>query len=213
MTALIEIQPMTDVDSFTVVILGTARSGTSLIAGALHHGGVDFGQYIHPIYECQELGNAMEDRNWAELDAIISRKNASPIWGWKRPSIIGHFDRVVPRLRSPVFIVVLRDLAAVALRNRIAYPEASDPNSLLDNMLTNLSIQQATINKAASSKRPMVVLSAEKMFQKPMETVRETAKFLGLDLDLRRAERFLARGNQDYDRMTRNRNAPRLDPK
>lgn len=203
MQNLVEIAPMRGEGVFTAVILGPARSGTSLLAGGLCHGGIDFGANIHPIYECQELPAAMEARRWAEFDAIVARRNAMPVWGWKRPSIINHFAKVAPRLRNPVWLVVARDVAAIAQRNGIAYagrPEAGGP---LPQMLTNLEILRLSLTLPARTGRPMAVVSAEKMFADPAGTVEAVAHWLGLALDGARIARFLARGNADYDRAAR----------
>ena len=72
----------------TLLILGAARSMTSLLAGALHHGGIYFGSNIHPVYECQRLGQAMERMDQTAFSETLRRRNELPLWGWKRPSII-----------------------------------------------------------------------------------------------------------------------------
>lgn len=142
-------------------MLGVARSGTSIVSGALHHLGVFTGDLsTDPVYEDVRLSNAFKTADWGAVDALIHEYNdRHRIWGYKRPNIIqtiqrmdrpgrsarllptgflhprkpwlSNFDRFTERLRNPIFVVTFKDIFAISNRNRI-----SMNFDLLDNMDT-----------------------------------------------------------------------------
>lgn len=102
----------------TVVVLGTGRGGTSVVAGTLRALGVCMGENPHPlkhewspvVYTAEELPDLTATaRNVAFMDA---RHN---LWGWKWPVDIFALDQVLASLRAPGVIVVTRDMLEVAI--------------------------------------------------------------------------------------------------
>lgn len=97
-----------------VVVLGHPRGGTSAIAGILRIAGVDMGEDISEITHEDLVMRGLEgDR----LAAEIRRRNRERdgAWGWKDPTVVGKLTRpVLEALRTPRFLLILRDPADVA---------------------------------------------------------------------------------------------------
>lgn len=134
----------------TIVVLGVARSGTSIVSGALHHLGVFTGDLSKdPVYEDVRLSSALQTARWHSVEDVIRDYNDRfQVWAYKRPNIIqatqqmGWFGRLpkrfhsvlagshkialfnfykfVDRLRNPIFIVPFKDIFAISNRNRIS---------------------------------------------------------------------------------------------
>ena len=134
----------------TIVVLGVARSGTSVISGALHHLGVFTGDWSkEPVYEDVRLSNAIKTTSWNSVEKVIHDYDKRfTLWAYKRPNIIQatqrmgrlgrlpslfpslflrssrlalfNFDQFIARLRNPIFVVTFKDLFAVSNRNRIS---------------------------------------------------------------------------------------------
>ncbi|SFE02988.1 hypothetical protein [Roseivivax sediminis] len=188
----------------TLLILGPARSKTSFLAGMLHFGGIHFDQST-PTFEDLPLSEAMERHDTTAFDAILEDRNRRDSWGWKRPSIGGYWNEVVPKLRMPHAIMLTRDVTAIALRAQIAHagqPRVSLPE-LQRKMLVNLNIQRNLMKKAADSGIPLMCVSAEKMSAAPVETARACAAFFHHDLDTAPVEDFIAQGNAAYEDYAR----------
>lgn len=134
----------------TIVILGVARSGTSIVSGALHHLGVFTGDYSKdPVYEDVRMSDAFKSSDWDQVEEVIRDYNGRySVWAYKRPNIIQaaqrmgrfgrlakrfpfmftssneltlfNFNRFISQLRNPIFIVTFKDLFAISNRNRIS---------------------------------------------------------------------------------------------
>ena len=144
----------------TLIVLGVARSGTTMVAGALHQLGVDMmaGQRPNPVYEDVELGEAMEARDARLLSRLIAARNArAPVWGWKRPSALAHIARLERQFRNPHYVVVFRDLLAIANRNRISVRA-----DLLENLDETLAQYRALLGFVRRTQRPLLLVSYEK---------------------------------------------------
>ena len=101
----------------TIVVLGTARGGTSIAAGALYHLGVPMFSVHRPVFEDVYLGPAFETGDSKSYKEIIKKYNEEPVWAWKRPSSIDYLDVLIQELRNPIFIIMMRDILSVANRN------------------------------------------------------------------------------------------------
>ena len=102
-----------------IVVVGTARGGTSMMAGALNQLGIFFGDSAYPpVYEDLLLSNAFEDNDLEEVAKIVGRYNkAQKIWAWKRPSSVNYLRDVHRSLVNPSYIFVFRDILSTANRN------------------------------------------------------------------------------------------------
>lgn len=106
----------------TLVVVGPARGGTSLVAGALDHLGVFTGDRSSaPVFEDVRLAEACEQRSDSGVKEIVCEYDSNhDVWAYKRPGIIEDFsvlDRVV---RNPIYLFIFKDVFSIANRNHIA---------------------------------------------------------------------------------------------
>lgn len=168
-------QPLTD-SPRTIVVLGCARSGTSMVAGALHKLGVSVGRrHDDATFEDIDLSNAFEKDNIAEAEKIISEYNEQHrIWAWKRPALLNYFDRTKGKLRNPHYIAVFKDIFSIANRNRI-----SMETDLLQNMSDVMKDHLKLLEILKTLDSPCLMLSNEKVLQNKEEAVTALADFVG----------------------------------
>lgn len=105
-----------------IVVVGTARGGTSMIAGTLNQLGVFCGDAAHPpVYEDLVLSSAFEENDLEKVSKIVDRyKKAHKIWAWKRPSCVNYLPDVHRALANPSYIFVFRDILSTANRNLLS---------------------------------------------------------------------------------------------
>lgn len=117
----------------TVIVLGLACSGTSVLAGMLHYLGVNmnpvdnkvqgypYGAFEDP--EIQELTRFMSDKNIMKKHHLNDRKlkirvkniikqrsSVSDIWGWKSALTYKCLDYFMPYIKNPYFVVIFRNI-------------------------------------------------------------------------------------------------------
>lgn len=192
--------------SATFVVFGVPRSGTSVIAGVLHHLGVFMGDEAHPpVYEDQTIIAAMQRGSWRRLEEIIKgydRDHAK--WGFKRPELLygvkgmgagggpaanlrkilggrkylpqQNFMRLDGCLRNPRYIITYRDVFAVANRNRISMNE-----DLLDSMETVLFTYQQITKLLKKHSLNALLISLEKALSDKEALVEQLIDYCGLE--------------------------------
>lgn len=106
----------------TIIVVGPARGGTSLVAGALSHLGVFTGSgSTAPVFEDVRLAGAAEHGAVAQVRAIVSDYDAAhDIWAYKRPGIIDDFGKIHDTVRNPVYLFIFKDIFSMANRNSIS---------------------------------------------------------------------------------------------
>ncbi len=105
----------------TLIILGVARGGTSLIAGSLVHLGIFSGEKsVQPVFEDVTLATVFEDQNYEEAKVIIDRYNKNDIWSFKRPSSINYIKEIDNLCRNPIYLIVFKDIFSISNRNNIS---------------------------------------------------------------------------------------------
>ncbi|MDZ7808846.1 MAG: hypothetical protein U5L11_00285 [Arhodomonas sp.] len=114
-------QPSTAPAAKTVVVLGVARGGTTMVASVLQALGVHMGENLGPVLEDVRLSEAIEAGDTPTVDAIVAERNERfRVWGWKRPAATRYGKVWQSRFRNPYVIAVYRDPFAIANRNRIS---------------------------------------------------------------------------------------------
>ncbi len=103
----------------TLIVVGVARGGTSLISGALQHLGVFTGDMSSsPVFEDVRLAAPMDKKKFPQAGAIINEYNERySTWAFKRPSIIHCLDDMHEIWRNPFYLFVFKDIASIANRN------------------------------------------------------------------------------------------------
>lgn len=189
----------------TVIVLGVARGGTSMVAGALHHLGVSMGERLSAVYEDVALSEAVEQNRTKDILSLIAHNNsAHSTWGWKRPSSIKHMPAWRGKFRHPFYVVVFRDLFAIANRNRI-----SMLSDVMDNMRDAALQFEAILNFIAKVKEPTLLVSYEKAMADPKYFACNLSDFVGLGNEqaIHEAVGFIQPNSETYLESSRITNA------
>ena len=120
----------------TVPVIGLARSGTTMVANMLKTVGVPMGvtggeEGAH-VAEDVAISELIDHHAWTpEIHDMIQERNAKHnIWGWKKPGSYRRMKWMQDGLRNPHFVVVVRDLTAIAQRRtmsrNVSFSEARD---------------------------------------------------------------------------------------
>lgn len=156
----------------TIVVLGTARGGTSIAAGALYHLGLPMFAVHEPVFEEINLSSAFEAEDKKRYQKIIKKFNKEPVWAWKRPSIIDYLPKVEKELRNPMFVVMVRDALSVGARNGL-----SMGHDVIESMQSALLQQQKLLDFLKLTKSPVLLCSVEKTKQYPVEFIEALISF------------------------------------
>jgi hypothetical protein len=173
-----ELRPSTGPVEKTVIVLGVARGGTSMVAGALSKLGVYMGDAITGVvFEDLTLSRAVERRDKHQVRQIINDRNQRfRIWGWKRPSSIDYIGNLESEFRNPIYVVVFRDIFSIANRNRL-----SMSIDVVSNMRRSLAEYLKIIEFLEQSKAPCMLVSYDKAINNKEGFVRYLARFVGID--------------------------------
>lgn len=174
-----------DARSRALVVVGTARGGTSMVAGSLAQLGIFMGDGAKaPVYEDLRLSTPFERQDFSEVDAIAAEYSQKhELWGWKRPWSIDHLDDVHKVLKAPRYVFIYKDVMSIAQRNAI---------SMLSDILPGMerSLQQYGKTVAFLRARPVraMMVSYEKAMADPANFVQELARFCQVEPEAHRLE-------------------------
>lgn len=105
----------------TLIVLGVARGGTSLISGTLDKLGIFTGERsAEPVYEDMHLSTAIETGDFNSAKEIIDKYNQKIVWSYKRPSFIEYADKYHEIFTNPIYLVIFKDIFSIANRNNIS---------------------------------------------------------------------------------------------
>ncbi|WP_445360344.1 sulfotransferase [Microbulbifer sp. EKSA005] len=206
--------PSSQKGSRTIITVGVARGGTSIVAGALHALGLPMGDKCYsPVFEDLRLSLAFERRSDEHFTEVVAQYNkAHSSWGWKRPSILNHLDFIESKLRNPHFIFVFRDIFSVANRNSISMK--TDVKCGLQEALDNYRLMVEFLQKTNS---PAMLVSSDKVVRHKEEFVERLIDFVGVEvssLQRENAINFISPDPKDYldkTRITKSRGAVNID--
>tara|TARA_R110001583_G_scaffold17482_2_gene70656 strand:+ start:22826 stop:24163 length:1338 start_codon:yes stop_codon:yes gene_type:complete len=155
------LKPSTSTTSKTIVVVGVARGGTSIVAGSLKHLGLFMGNAEDPVFEDTRLSLAFEKKSKEKLEHVIADYNQNnQLWAWKRPSTLHDLPRLAKKLRNPHFIFVFRDLLSVANRNKISMKQG-----VIGGLESALDDYKKIIRFIKKSNYPMLLVSSEKVLK------------------------------------------------
>lgn len=122
-----------DSDRKTVVVVGLAQGGTSLVAAVVDALGIPFsdtGKARGNFESTSRPGVPDDEATWfAKVAEITGRSHA---WGFKDPNIYRFpAGRVHTALANPYYLVVTRDLMAICQRRRQGCDDAVLPSDVL----------------------------------------------------------------------------------
>ena len=193
----------------TVVVLGAARGGTSMVAGILRILGVDMGVNVDPSNNedrafLAHRGNRLvfndKSKDLARGDYLEGikkhielRSKTGALWGWKDPMASYYIHEVAGLLQSPVFIAITRDLAAIAIRENHA-EKPTNPASVPAYLMNGAHDYIRIVQFLATNTHPALLLSYERSLRQPRNIVAAIRDLLRLPEDSEaeaRAARFV----------------------
>lgn len=186
-----------------IVVVGTARGGTSMIAGALAKLGVFMGdRAVAPVYEDVRLSEAFEQNDNNLTQAIIDEYSSKhEKWGWKRPSSIDYLEEVESIFESPSYIFIFKDILSIAQRNSI-----SMLSDVLPGMERALQEYGHCLNFLKKGQHHAMLVSYDKATSAPQNLIKALINFYGLtpsEQQISEAISFVQPNPKDYLDATR----------
>ena len=167
----------------SVLVLGTPRGGTSVVAGICHMLGVPMGRDID--------ASNMEDREFRRLRTLpfsgertsaffAELRRENPIAGVKDPAAIDWLPEHYQVVPEPVLVVVSRDVYAVAQREEVS------GSAFFDALQGAIGRKYAVLDFVQRVTDPLMVVSYERLMHDPRHAVESLAQFLlgGIDREL-----------------------------
>lgn len=159
----------------TVLVLGTPRGGTSVVAGICHMLGVPMGLEI-------DRSN-MEDLRFRALLNSEHRADLAPAYfqelrqlgsivGAKDPVAIDHLRAVYPAIPQPIWVVASRDVYASVQREVVEGHEFSE---ILRHTIRR---KYDVLDFVLGVDEPLIVVTYERLMHDPVGAVRSLARFL-----------------------------------
>ena len=111
----------------TLIVLGAARGGTTMVAQMLHDLGVCMGQGLDSTYQdgamngiCRALFDGQITIAHPVIEQVLRHRDRQfAVWGWKFPTHI--FEQLYDKTRHPHVIAVFRDPVAIATRESVSH--------------------------------------------------------------------------------------------
>lgn len=174
---LLQLNGQPDPGERTVIVLGVARSGTSMLANILVQLGLFMGERRDGIvFEDVDLAEAFEQGRIADARAIIGRRNDSHTsWGWKRPEAFKYLAPHLQEFRNPCLIVTIRDILAIGLRNVIS--TGLEPEVALKDAQARYAALLQFLDEVSI---PTLLISYEKALLNAPDVIERIAGFAGL---------------------------------
>ena len=160
-----------------IVVIGTARGGTSMIAGTLAKLGVFMGdRAVSPVYEDVRLSEAFEKKDFNLVKSIMDEYSSKyEKWGWKRPSSIDYLDVVEKTMDSPSYVFIFKDILSIAQRNSI-----SMLSEILPSMQNALRQYENVLKFLKKGKYHAMLVSYDKAVSYPEDLVTSLISFYKL---------------------------------
>ncbi len=160
----------------TIIVVGIARSGTSMIAGALDALGIFMGDRAdRAVFEDVAIANALEQHPALLPDQIKKYNSRYAVWGFKRPAAFNYIDRYLHLFRNPRVIITYRDPAAIAKRNEI-----SMVTDFRQQLLASSQYLVSLSKFVGGLEVPALVVSYEKALLAPEMLIAELCRFVGV---------------------------------
>ncbi len=186
-----------------IAVIGTARGGTSMVAGVLAKLGVFMGDNaVPPVYEDTVMSIPFEAKDLEAAKKIaLGYSQKHQVWGYKRPSLINRLDEVNQIFAQPRYIFIYKDILSIANRNSI-----SMLNNTLAGMSGTLCEYQKTIDFISSAQPCAMLLSFDKAILYKEDFVRgliEFGKIEATDDQIKAAVAFINVESTEYLDNTR----------
>lgn len=171
----------------TILIIGQARAGSTMVSSIINEMGVPVGENFGPVYEDNDLGKYAKDLSNGQLPKnfikeIRKRNNFYNKWGWKRPDMYGYLDVFINQIRNPCLIAIFRDPVSVTSRNQISLSmQKGSVNDCLKTFQDSLDDQRKILEKIKALQLPSLLISYEKAISNPYKFISELKRFIGCE--------------------------------
>lgn len=176
----------------TALVIGQARSGTSLVMLLLQGMGVYCGDTPDPVtLEDARLASALatHKRRWTAPQAVVEDYNLHHArWAFKHPA---HNLRVLDKagsFRTPRLVYISRDPVAVCVRALQYRPGEAFADLFNRNLWLNYRRMRALLR----SEQPALFISYEKLITQPRPIIETLARFVGVTLAPETMDRLVA---------------------
>jgi ADP-heptose:LPS heptosyltransferase len=190
----------------TAVVLGCARNGTSMASGMVHNFGIDMNPEDNPqkwnpkgSFEDKELGVLTMEMQKSDADLkelhkklleLLKERNKKDVWGFKSALTHWHMDKIVPYLRNPYLIFIVRGIKenifakqhgwAISNKAKVK-PKNSELEKLtikdVENPLKDFDV---LLKAYCDADYPKIMITYDQIQNKPIETAQKLADFLGV---------------------------------
>ncbi len=180
---------MDDTRPATIIVVGVARSGTSMVAGVLDKLGVFLGEKSgKAVFEDVEIAKAIREKDVKTLRAIIEKNDqAGEVWGFKRPEVFDVLPNYLAMFRNPRIVAIFRDPISIAKRNEI-----SMHSDFIDELERAAKRTVALVSFVKHQKVPLMLVSYEKALFEPAGFLDTLTSFCGLTPDVQTKQAALA---------------------
>lgn len=162
----------------TTIVVGTARGGTSMVAGAMAKLDIYMGDKARsPVYEDTRLSECFEKNDILGAKDIAEEYSKTyKEWGWKRPSNIDRLSEVFELVSGARYIFIYKDVMSIANRNSI-----SMLSDLMPGMQRALDQYAKTLEFLRTRPMHAMLVSYEKVMREPANFVGELISFLNIE--------------------------------
>ena len=170
-----------------ILVLGSARGGTSMVAGVLAKLGIFLGEgAVSPVYESNELSGRLLGRSDRKAKSAVAELNANhALWAWKRPAAVYDLSRTMKRMQPNRVIMVFRDPMATASRRSMSVGDlqVSDFGGISEHLQMVLNEYSEMLAVASGRKVPVAMVSYDTALRNPKEFVEQLVAFLGVSAE------------------------------
>ncbi|PHR59692.1 MAG: hypothetical protein COA47_09340 [Robiginitomaculum sp.] len=175
----------------TVIVLGAARGGTSMVAGLVRLLGISMGERIDPptnedldFIEGREPLTAIPDAKHPEHEQVLqrllqlvkTRNQQHSIWGWKDPLGFVYIAPLLAHIRNPHLVVVFRDFYSISAR------ELTDTHTDTLETLSRAQNNYAWLLEVLKRREaPALLTGYEKAILHPEQFATDLCEFLGME--------------------------------
>jgi hypothetical protein len=165
----------------TLIVIGAARGGTTMVAQILHDLGIFMGQGLNSTYQDDAMSNISRGLFHGQIDIndprieqfLRQRDQEFNIWGWKFPQHI--FEILYAKARNPHVIAIFRDPVAIATRESVSQGYSLEP--CFERALEQIANLGEFIS---STSYPCLMVSYERGLAKKAELVDALVDFAGI---------------------------------
>src|SRR6056297_1522636 len=185
-----------------IVVLGMARSGTSLVAGSLHVNGIWFyphyprkqnpkGDYVNP--EINKILNKGNNTKKRILEAIYNQGYKDGFWGCKHDINLGLIN-IWNKTFSPVYVLVRRspeDIWTSTLKMRVVKKQAISTEAAKKIIPYNRFLKQWQTKTKYLDKLNGFNIWPQKIIDGDFSELKDCLDFFGLELSEQKVNGFI----------------------